>query len=212
MVDKKARLIFIIIIILIVAGICGYAIIYGVNFGDCLKESGTYSQSSIAAPTDSAFDAASEEQYQEKISDTKSKSLETALNELYILDSEGLFNTENMTFHRVIGRNVGTDGLAESWVIGAIQDGNNLLLTYESDGWREMKWPGPLSGETIDPYNITTPQELYTLNSDIIIKSFSEANVSYSHLSLKDGIYTLTINKEDNSIELKFKANTGELI
>jgi hypothetical protein len=209
---KKARLIFIIAIILVVAGICGYGIIYGIDFGNFLKENGIYSPSPSAEPIDSTADRTTEEQGQEKNTDTTGKSLEKALNELYTLDSEALLNMEYMTFHRVLGRDVGTDGLAESWVIGAIQDGQNLLLSYDSGGWREMEWPGPLSGETIDPGNITTPQELYTLNSDIIIKIFREANVSYSDLSLEDGIYIIKIQKGDSIVKLKFKADTGELI
>lgn len=140
------------------------------------------------------------------------RSFETAVNKLYLLDSEGILDLNNVTYHQILGRFVDVNGLADSWMIGAGKDGKSILLVYNSGEWNQQEWPGTLSEETIDLENITLPEDLYKQNSEIIRKTLEPANASYSDLSLKDGIYTISIQNTNNIAELKFKADSGEMI
>ena len=212
MVVKKNRLILIIAIILVLAAICGYVFINGINPGDYLKETGLFSQSPAQEQTDSSTDITTAGQNTESVPGLNQRSFETAVNKLYLLDSEGILDLNNITYHQILGRFVDVNGLADSWMIGAGKDGQSILLVYNSGEWNEQEWPGTLSEETIDLENITLPEDLYKKNSEIIRKTLEVANASYSDLSLKDGIYTISIQNTNNIAELKFKADSGEMI
>ena len=202
--------ILVIVIILALAGICGYALIYGIGQEDLLAGIGLDSRTSTEAV--SSTEEFPEEQNTEFVLNPDTRSFETAVNKLYILGSEGILDLNNITFRQVTGRFVGTDGLADSWLIGAKRDGQNILFVYNSGEWKEQEWPGPLSEEIIDNTNIISPEDLYSKNSGIILKTLTAANASHSDLTIKDGIYTISIQNQNHIAELKFNADTGEMI
>lgn len=210
MVNKRAFPV-IIIIILAIAAICGYIIISGTDLQNFLNENGLYQQSTYQEDISSAKPDADGVIPENKTASGR-VSLKDAIEELYLLNSEGLLTLENTTFHQISGRGAGTDGSAEYWLIGARKNGANILYFYGSESWKTMTWPGPLSEGEIDLSNITTPEELYKKNSETIMKYYMDSNVSTSDIVIDSEICTILIDNGDNVTELKFKTDTGELI
>lgn len=211
MAGREINTILIIFIILAIVGICGCITIKEVDYEQYLKDSNFYRPSLTPTPTEGGTGSG---QMTEIPPNRDGKLLNTAIDELNMLNSEGLLgiDTGNLTFYQVIGTGVGIKGHADSWVFGTRQNGQNLLFSYGKWGWSDMSWPGPLTEEKIDLEKIISPEDLFSKNSDVITRGYMEANVSYSDLFLRDGVYTIAIRDGKKIIELKFKADTGELI
>lgn len=211
MVNKKNRSITIIAVIFVIAVACGYIFINGTYFQDFLEDSNLFQP--VASP-DEVLSATSgaETGSPGNITGSGKVSLGDAVNELYLLDSEGLINLDNTTFHEITGFDVDLDGFADNWIIGARKNGNNILFSFDSGGWNEMVWPGPLSKGALDLENNTSPEMLYSKNSDIIKKYYLEADVSDSDLIIDSEVCTIILDNGDTVTALKFKTDSGELI
>ncbi|MBN1432575.1 MAG: hypothetical protein JW931_07350 [Methanomicrobiaceae archaeon] len=213
MVDKKINSILIIFILLTIVGICGCITIKDVDYEQYLKDSSFYRPSLTPTPTASIPGEQGTEPSGEIIPNEDGKTLDQAMEELEIQNSEGLLEAENMTIYQVMGTRVGIEGNADSWILGARQEGESILYSYDYySGWNKMSWPGPLTEEEVNLETIISPEDLYRKNSAIISEKYRNSGVSYSDLFLKDGVYTVAIRDGSNITELKFKADTGELI
>jgi len=209
---KKYNSILIIFIILAVVGICGCITIKEVDYEQYLKDSSFYRPSVTPTPTVSAAGMPGGDQTGEILPNKGGKFLTAAIEDLYMQNVEGLIEADNVTYYQVMGTGVGIEGRADSWLIGGRKDGETRLLTYSDRQWRNIVWPGPLSEDEIILENILLPEELFTKNRDLLTDNYLKANVSYSDLFLKDGEYSIAIRDNNRIIELKFKADTGELI
>ena len=205
MAGRLINSIFIFLIIAAFVTVCGCITIKEVDYEQYLKDSSFYRPSVTPTPTIGI-------QTTEILPNKDGSSLSTALDDLDTLNSEGLLSTENMTAFQLIGTGVGIEGKANSWVIGGLRNGEKILYSSEESGWREMQWPGSLAEQEIVFDKIIMPDELFDLNSEHITEYYYNSGSDYSDLFLKDGIYTIAFRNREGISELKFKADTGELI
>ena len=213
MVDKKINSILIIFILLTIAGICGCITIKEVDYEQYLKDSSFYRPSLTPTPTAPVTGEQGTEPSGEIIPNEDGKTLDQAMEDLEIQNAEGLIEAENMTIYQVMGTGVGIEGHADSWIIGGREEGESILYSYDYySGWNKMSWPGPLTEEEVNLEKIISPQDLYSKNSAIISEKYRNSGVTYSDLFLKDGVYTIAIRDGTKITELKFNADTGELI
>lgn len=205
----------IIIIILLIAGICGICgciTIKEVDYDQYLKDNGYYRPSVTPVPQAAALPPHGQEYPDDIPSNDDGISFNQAMNKLEMFDSEGMIDASNMTIYQIIATGADINGRADSWMLGVKNDNGAVLYSYERDGWIETGWPGPLTGEEIVIDEIISPEELFGTNNGVIAENYRGAGVTRSDIFLKNGVYTIALNGKDRITELRFKADTGELI
>jgi len=125
---------------------------------------------------------------------------------------DGYLPGENYSFRIIRGINTDINGNCETWVAGALRDGEEVLLRYTSSGWSEDSWPGGLEGDEIDTEGIIMPFELFNKNSVLISKVLNGTISNYADLEIRSDIYTITYSDGGSLKSLRFDSKTGDVI
>lgn len=118
----------------------------------------------------------------------------------------------NFHVYYLISKNIDETGNAQSWLFGARQQNETLLLTYDRTGWSKNTWNAMLPSEEILLSQIIAPENLFIQNKGVIFSSKSSSIIESRNLVLQQGIYTLTINSGNTSRTLRFNATTGKMM
>jgi hypothetical protein len=127
-----------------------------------------------------------------------------------LIETKGI--TPNITIHYIRGNNIDTEGRATKWVVGIRYENQNALLYYDVSGWQRIPWMGEFPMQEIRIGSFTPPKDLVRINSGILFGSTPLQKDQIQLLELGNGIYTVTLNRQDTQHILLFDATTGALI
>jgi hypothetical protein len=127
-----------------------------------------------------------------------------------LIETRGI--SSHVTIHYVRGNNIDTEGRATKWAIGIRYENQSALLYYDVSGWQWIPWQGEFPGPEIKTGSFTPPKDLVSKNIGILFGSTPLQKDQIQLLELQNGIYTVTLNREDRQQILLFDATTGALI
>jgi hypothetical protein len=127
-----------------------------------------------------------------------------------LLETKGI--APNITIHYIRGNNIDTDGRATKWAVGIRYENQSALLYYDVSGWQRIPWQGEFPGQEIRNGSFTPPKDLVRKNIGILFGSAPLQKDQIQLLELGNGIYTVTLNRQDRQQILLFDATTGALI
>lgn len=137
--------------------------------------------------------------------------LDEALADLSISQSEGMVSFRNQSVLAVRGNQITGDGRAMSWALFA-QPGNEtrtVVLIYTERGWSEYEWSETIPYVPVDPKDILTPDEIFRLHEDNISEYFSAPGAEVD-IFLSNSTYVTTVYGPDIFETFRFDAYTGE--
>ena len=121
-------------------------------------------------------------------------------------------SAEKLPVYYIFYRDVDSSGNATIWLFGVRQSTGTELLMYDRAGWKIIPWNATLPSEEIVLNQIVSPSTLFVQNKEVVFSSASPSIPERRDLTLKQGIYILTINSGSTSRILTFNATTGALI
>ena len=127
-----------------------------------------------------------------------------------LLETKGI--APIITIHYIRGNNIDTDGRATKWAVGIRYENQSALLYYDVSGWQRIPWQGEFPGQEIRNGSFTPPKDLVRKNIGILFGSTPLQKDQIQLLELGNGIYTVTLNRQDRQQILLFDATTGALI
>jgi len=137
----------------------------------------------------------------------------------YVIDQIPLTLTEtrgvssNVTIHYIRGNNIDTEGRATKWAFGIRYENQSSLLYYDDvSGWQWIPWQGEFPGQEIINGSFIPPKDLVRKNIGILFGSTPIQTDQIQLMELGNGIYTVTLNRQDRQQILLFDATTGALI
>jgi hypothetical protein len=120
--------------------------------------------------------------------------------------------SSNITIHYIRGNNIDTEGRATKWAFGVSYENESALLYYDMSGWQWIPWQGEFPGQEIINGSFIPPKDLVRKNIGILFGPTPTQNDQLPLLELGDGVYTVTLNRQDSKQILIFDATTGALI
>ena len=127
-----------------------------------------------------------------------------------LIETKGV--SSNITIHYIRGNNIDTEGRATKWAFGIRYENQSALLYYDVLGWQWIPWQGEFPGQEIRNGSFTPPKDLVRKNIGILFGSTPLQKDQIQLLELGNGIYTVTLNRQDSQQILLFDATTGALI
>ena len=120
--------------------------------------------------------------------------------------------SSNVTIHYIRGNNIDTEGRATKWAFGVRYENESALLYYDMSGWQWIPWQGEFPGQEIINGSFIPPKDLVRKNIGILFGPTPTQKDQLPILELGNGIYTVTLNRQDRQQILLFDATTGALI
>ncbi|MCX6692315.1 MAG: hypothetical protein NTW33_09795 [Methanoregula sp.] len=127
-----------------------------------------------------------------------------------LIETKGV--SSPITIHYIRGNNIDTEGRATKWAFGIRYENQSALLYYDVSGWQWVPWQGEYPGQEIRTGSFTPPKDLVRKNIGILFGSTPLQTDQIQLLELGNGIYTVTLNRQDSKQILLFDATTGALI
>ena len=127
-----------------------------------------------------------------------------------LIETKGV--SSNITIHYIRGITIDTEGRATKWAFGIRYGNQSTLLYYDVSGWQWIPWQGEFPGQEIRNGSFTPPKDLVRKNIGILFGSTPEQKDQIQLLELGNGIYTITLNRQEKQQILLFDATTGALI
>ncbi|UUX93601.1 hypothetical protein [Methanoplanus endosymbiosus] len=146
------------------------------------------------------------------LSDSNRMDLSYAFMSLMLSVSDGYLTGDNYSLRIIRGTNADIYGNCDAWVVGAVRDGEDILLKYTLSGWSEEPWPGVLRGDDINIDEIISPSELFENNSLLISGIIDNSVDPHMDLEISSGYYRILINDGGVLTALKFDSKTGDVI
>lgn len=142
----------------------------------------------------------------------RSIAFEEATNQLstFLLENKGV--SSNYSIYYIRGTNLTSDGRALKWMFGIKYQNQSALMYYDQTGWQSIMWQGNLPENEIVIGSILSPSGIIQKNIGIIFGSTPIQNSSIERLELNNGIYTLTVYRQDVKQIFSFDAVSGVLI
>ncbi|GEM_PF-2129486 len=139
--------------------------------------------------------------------------LDEALADLSISQSEGMVSFRTQSFLAVRGNQMTGDGRAISWALFAqpVNETRTVVLIYTERGWSEYEWLETIPYIPFDPREVLTPDEIFSIQKEKISEHFSKPGAEVD-IFLSNGTYVTTINGPDIYETFRFDAYTGEWI
>jgi hypothetical protein len=180
----------------------------------CLGEvpSGQVPGESANYPGDSESPGIFNETSGDFLSDNDRMDLRYAFMQLNLSVSDGYLTGDNYSVRIIRGINADIYGNCDSWIVGAVSDGKNVLLKYTLLGWQEEEWPGVLRGEEINTDEIIPSAELFEKNYDLITGITDNSEDPHMDIEITSGNYRIFINDRGNLTALKFDTMTGDVV
>ncbi|MGD1005008.1 MAG: hypothetical protein ABR887_06240 [Methanoregulaceae archaeon] len=137
---------------------------------------------------------------------------EEAVNQLstFLLENKGI--SSNYSIYYIRGTNLENDGRALKWMFGITYENQSAMMYYDQAGWQSILWQGGLPEKEIVIGSILSPSEIIQKNIGIIFGSNPSQNNRIERLELNNGIYTLTVYRQDMKQIFSFDAVSGVLI
>jgi hypothetical protein len=137
--------------------------------------------------------------------------LDEALVDLSVSQSEGMISFRNQSFLAVRGIQMTGDGRALSWALFAQPENENrtVVLIYTERGWSEYEWSLTIPYVPFDPVEILAPEELFRIHDNRIAGYFSAPDAVVD-IFLSNGTYVTTVSGQDIYESFRFDAVTGE--
>ena len=148
----------------------------------------------------------------DSLSDSDRMELGYAFMQLGLAVSDGYLSGDNYSVRMIRGTNADLYGNCDSWIVGAVSDGENILLKYTLSGWQEGEWPGVLRGEEINTDGIISPPELFDKNHDLISGITGNSDDLHMDIEISSGYYRIFFNDRGNLTALKFDSVTGGVV
>ena len=121
-------------------------------------------------------------------------------------------SAENVPVYYLISKGVDGSGNASSWMFGVYQENRSVLLVYDRTGWSINPWNVTLPQEEIPMNTVLPPSELFKRNTEALSNLSAPQSPESRELILKEGVYTLTLRSGSTTRALMFNATTGGLI
>ena len=147
-----------------------------------------------------------------KLSLIRPIAFEEALNQLstFFLEKKGV--SSNYSIYYIRGTNLENDGRALKWMFGIKSENQSTMMYYDQAGWQSILWQGGLPEKEIVIGSILSPSEIIRKNIEIMFGSTPSQNNRIERLELNNGIYTLTVYRQDMKQIFSFDAVSGVLI
>jgi hypothetical protein len=126
-----------------------------------------------------------------------------------LIETKGV--SSNITIHYIRGNTIDTEGGATKWAFGIRYENQSALLYYDVSGWHSVPWQGEFPGQEIRNGSFVPPKDLVRKNIGILFGSAPQKDL-IQLLELRNGIYTVTLKRQDRQQILLFDATTGALI
>lgn len=126
-----------------------------------------------------------------------------------LIETKGV--SSNITIHYIRGNTIDTEGGATKWAFGIRYENQSALLYYDVSGWHSVPWQGEFPGQEIRNGSFVPPKDLVRKNIGILFGSAPQKDL-IQLLELGNGIYTVTLKRQDRQQILLFDATTGALI
>lgn len=140
-------------------------------------------------------------------------SLDYALQDLAVADSEGILDTADMTIHQINGDGMDLSGNASTWILGVTRhDNTTALIVYRGYSWRALSWPGNFTAPPIDTDAMFTPNDLFAAQGDTIRETLAISSGTAISLELSGGVYRINAQRGNRLGVISFDADTGEVI
>lgn len=139
-------------------------------------------------------------------------SLEEAMGDLALAESEGMIDLEGWEYVIIHGSDVDSVGNATAWVIGFTSESSFKLLVWDNHGWKENLWTFERPGEPFDPAEAIWPAALFEANLPAIEEAIDAPGTTGTDLDLRDGTWELTVYARDGITILRFDAVTGGMV
>ena len=121
-------------------------------------------------------------------------------------------HTANSTNIQLIrGYNLNMNGDATTWIAIVEQPDQVSLVTFDRFGEKVDPWQGSYPEKKIFPDQVKTPQEIFSLNRDIIFPAPVPTNAGVKEMTLAGETYYLTISGQEKIRYLEFNAISGVL-
>jgi len=127
-----------------------------------------------------------------------------------LIETKGV--SSNITIHYIRGNTIDTEGRATKWAFGIRYENQSALLYYDVSGWQWIPWQGEFPGQEIRNGSFIPPKDLIRKNIGILFGSAPLQKDQIQLLELGNGIYTVTLKRQDRQQILLFDATTGALI
>ena len=124
-----------------------------------------------------------------------------------LLSLNSFQNTSRILF--IEGGNLDNSGNAERWVFWVKKGETSELRIYDRSGWTIIPWNSAISGEEIHVDRIVSPGDIFKPASIQIPNTTPSTLPVQRDLSLRNGVYRVTITSGSSSQILIFNATTG---
>ena len=113
------------------------------------------------------------------------------------------------TIHNVIGRNISSDGRAESWII-SVHSQEPFYFVHTPERFYTIRWIETERDRAIDFEKEMSPDELFSKQTSLFSSLTIDSESSIDELQLRNGIYHVSGNQRGKMWEYAFDSTTGK--
>jgi hypothetical protein len=117
----------------------------------------------------------------------------------------------NYSVYYIHGEDIDSTGNAKNWIMAVKTNQSQFYFEYQDQNYKEYPWNEKIISKPILIDEIILPENLFSLNRDLIGKIFGDTAVTRKEIQMENGAYTLTITK-NSPFEYQFNAYSGEII